>query len=188
MSNNNGEVTSTLNPESEDEVDLVVESCDAILDTAKTVYNEESERFKQAEAKTNIALAFAGVLFAAYLTYLGTFKPIIKEPSYLVYTSLFKVAIFVLLVIGIIYFLRSIKTGEYRQVDLNNIVSIDFGKRSEKNSKLSLAFTYDEAVTLNKEGIEGKLRFYQIGLQLITYGFLIFAIHFLIEEVIRYVQ
>lgn len=167
---------------------IQVGTCDVILDTAKSVYNEESERFKQAEAKTNITLAFVGVLFGAYLTYLGAFKPPLKEVSYLIYTGLFKLLVFTCFITSIIYFLKSIKTGEYDQVGLDNIVTDDFSKRDEINAKLAVAGTYTDAVANNKERLEDKLKLYGIGLNLMTWGFIIFAVHFVIEEVIRYVK
>ncbi|WP_305455503.1 hypothetical protein [Bacillus mycoides] len=167
---------------------IQIGTCDVILDTAKSVYNEESDRFKQAEAKTNITLAFVGVLFGAYLTYLGAFKPPLKEVSYLIYTGLFKLIVFVCFITSIIYFLRSIKTGEYDQVGLDNIVTEEFSNRDEIDAKLAVAGTYNDAVANNKDRLEDKLKLYGVGLNLMTWGFIIFAVHFVIEEVIRYVK
>ncbi|PRT13202.1 hypothetical protein C6352_02315 [Bacillus thuringiensis] len=164
------------------------DTCDVILDAAKAVYDEEAERFKQAEAKTNITLAFVGVLFGAYLTYLGSFKPPIKEISYGIYTGVFKLTIFICFTISIIYFLRSIKTGEYDQVSIENIVTEDFAQREENDAKLTVAGTYNDAVALNREKLEFKMKLYSIGLNFMTCGFIMFAIHFIIEEVIRFVK
>lgn len=165
-----------------------VGTCDVVLDTAKTIYSEESERFKQAEAKTNITLAFIGVLFGAYLTYLGSFKPVMKDVPYLVYTSLFKLVVFGCFTTSIIYFLRSVRTGEYDQVNIDNIVTKDFSQKKETDSKLAIAATYADAVRLNKDKLESKMKLYSTGLNFMSWGFVIFAIHFIIEEVIRYVK
>lgn len=166
----------------------VAETCEAILDTAKTIYTEESERFKQAEAKTNITLAFVGVLFAAYLTYVGAFKPTTKESSYLVYTLLFQLGVFALFTLSIIYFLRSIKTGAYDQVSLENIVNENLAIETEGKAKILIAATYKDAIDSNKENLESKLKLYSIGLNYMFWGFLIFAVHFVIEEVVKYVK
>lgn len=158
---------------------------DAILDTAKTIYNEESERFKQAESKTGIALAIVGVLFGAYLTYLGTFEPITKETSYLIYTYIFKLLIFVCFSLGIIFLLRSIRTGQYEQVSLKRIAVEEFGRESPDIAKLGIALTYKEAINNNKGIIENKLAIYNKGLTLVYWGFVFLSIHFLIEGVIN---
>ncbi|WP_455931044.1 hypothetical protein [Priestia aryabhattai] len=164
------------------------ETCETILDTAKVIYNEEGERFKQAEAKTNIALAFVGILFAAYLTYLGAFKPSNQEISYLIYTFIFQLAIFILFTLSIVYFLYSIKTGKYEQVALENIVNENFAREKAEKAKLLLAATYKDAIDSNKNNLESKLKLYSVGLNLMLFGFLVLSFHFIIEEVIRYVK
>lgn len=162
-------------------------SCNVILDTAKSVYDEEIDRFKQAEAKTNITLAFVGILFGAYLTYLGTYKPPIEETSYLIYTVLFKIAVFICYIVSIIYFLKAISTGKYEQVDLNQFATESFALKNTEIATLTVAFTYRDVVNLNRGVLEKKLECYSKGLRILTYGFVIFTIHFLIEEVIRHV-
>ncbi|HDR6299963.1 TPA: hypothetical protein QCU59_003742 [Bacillus cereus] len=163
-------------------------SCDVVLDTAKSVYYEEIDRLKQTEAKTNITLAFVGVVFGAYLTYLSGFKLTIKETSYIVYTILFKVIIFVCYIISIIYFLKAISTDKYEQVGLGEIASEPFARQDEKITKLRVAFTYRDVVSRNMVILEEKLKFYKRGLYIMACGLMVFAIHFLIEEVIRHVR
>ncbi|MDM5187853.1 hypothetical protein QUF99_11085 [Bacillus sp. DX4.1] len=172
----------------ETERPFVEGTCDVILDTAKEIYNEESARFTQAEAKTNITLAFVGVLFGAYLTYLGAFNPVTKNVPYLIYTFLLKLTVFVCFTISIVYFLRSIKTGEYDQVGLDYIVTETFAREEERSAKLSVAGTYTDAVKLNKDKLEAKMKLYGTGLSFMIWGFVIFAVHFVIEEVIRHVK
>jgi hypothetical protein len=162
-------------------------SCDAILDTAKVIYNEESERFKQAEAKANITIAFSGVLLGIYLTYISSFNPQGNESAYLIYNFIFKSIVLTLLLAGIFFFLRSIKIDQYLQVSLNEIVTYDFASEEESIVKIDLAATYKEAIDNNKEKIEEKLRLYNIGLKFITWGLIIFSVHFIIEEVIKHV-
>ncbi|PEG10308.1 hypothetical protein CON96_11460 [Bacillus wiedmannii] len=163
-------------------------SCDVVLDTAKSVYDEEIDRFKQTEAKTNITLAFVGVLFGAYLTYLGGYKPPMKEISYLVYTVIFKLTVFMCYIVSIVYFFKAINTGKYKQVGLEEIASESFAKQDAEVTKLRVAFTYRDVINLNRDTLEKKLRFYQIGLYIMACGFMVFALHFLIEEVIRHVK
>lgn len=165
-----------------------VDSCEAILDTAKIIHAEELGRFSQCENKTNIGLAFTGVLLGAYLTYLSSYKVPLKDTAYLTYTILFKVAILILLSLAIIFFLKSIKRGEYEQIDLNNIVDSEFAGCNVGQVRLEIAATYKQVVDLNKSKLEKKLEDYDIGLKLVTWGFLLFVGHFLIEEVIRYVK
>lgn len=164
------------------------ESCDAILDTAKMVYNEESDRFKQVEAKTNITLAFVGVLFGAFLTYLNSNPLNIKEIKYLAYVILFRISILICFSISIFYFFRSIKVGEFHRVGLNNIIDADFAGQEEGRVKLEISATYKEAIDLNSDKIELKMKHYSYGLNFVSLGFLIFLIHFVIEEISRYVK
>lgn len=175
---------------SQEENDQTVnaDSCEAILDTAKTIHAEESGRFNQCENKTNIGLAFTGVLLGAYLTYLSSYKVPLKDTAYLTYTILFKVAILILFTLAIIFFLKSIKRGEYEQIDLNNIIDLEFAGYDVSKVRLEIAATYKQVVDLNKSKLEKKLEDYDIGLKLVTWGFLLFVGHFLIEEVIRYVK
>ncbi|MCR8927504.1 hypothetical protein NLI92_002895 [Priestia megaterium] len=163
-------------------------SCDAILDTAKTVHAEESERFNQCENKTNIGLAFTGVILGAYITYLGAYKPPLKDASYLTYTLVFKASILVLLTVAIIYFLKSIKKGEYEQIDLNNIIDLNFARDNATKVKLEIAATYNQVIVNNRDKLDAKLRYYDTGLKFVTWGFLLFVIHFLLEEIIKYAK
>jgi hypothetical protein len=163
-------------------------TCEAILDTSKTIYNEESERFKQAEAKTNITLAFSGVLFGAYLTYIGAFKPVSESAEYYIYTYLFKLIVFVCFTISITYFLKSIRTGEYDQAGLDAIVNSNFAKEPDAKAKLEIAATYKDALDLNRGKLETKMKTYNQGLNFMFWGFILFALHFVIEEVVKRVN
>lgn len=162
-------------------------SSDAILDTAKTIYYEESERFKQAENKTNIAIAFVGILFGIYLTYLGTFEPVTEQLAYLIYTYSFKSVVFILLSTSVFELLNSIRTGEYHQVSLENVVDDNLSREDSSWVKLLIASTYKDAIDKNKTLIERKMKIYSKGLNLVLLGFTLFAIHFIIEEVIKIV-
>ncbi|MGD6966415.1 hypothetical protein ACQCVP_08305 [Rossellomorea vietnamensis] len=164
------------------------ESCDAILDTAKTVYAEEQARFIQYENKTNIGLAFGGVVLVAYLTYLGSNKLLLNDTGYLIYSTLFRLSILILFTIGIIYFLKAIKSGDYKQVDLSNIVLLSFAQDPVETVKIELAATYKSAVDENKIVLDKKTKFYDLGLTLVARGFLVFVIYFVLEEVIKYVK
>ncbi|MFP7442541.1 MULTISPECIES: hypothetical protein [Bacillus] len=164
------------------------DSCDAILDTAKTVYAEEQTRFIQYENKTNIGLAFGGVILVAYLTYLGTNKLPIHDTGYLIYSILLRFSVLTSFTVGIIYFLRAIKSGDYEQINLSNIVDLDFAQDPVATVKLELAATYKTAIDGNKTILDKKTKYYDIGLTSVTIGFLIFVIYFVIEEVIKHVK
>ncbi|PEA56058.1 hypothetical protein CON64_05355 [Bacillus pseudomycoides] len=172
----------------ENEDSYIDGSCDVVLDTAKSVYYEEIDRLKQMEAKTNITLAFVGVLFGAYLTYLGAFKMPMKEISYMIYTVLFKITVFVCYLVSVIYFLRAISTGKYKQVGLDEIASESFAMQDAEITKLRVAFTYRDVVSYNSVILEKKLKFYSRGLYIMAFGLMLFAVHFFIEEVIRHVK
>lgn len=165
-----------------------VGSADAILDTAKTVYNEEADRFKQVEAKTSMTIAFISVLFGAFLTYLGTFNPISENTWYLIYTYFHKFIILSLLSISTIYFFRSIKVGEHRQIDLDSVVDAKYATDDEALLKLRLASTYKEVVDSNCSKIDLKLKNYNRGLFIMVSSFVVFVVHFIVEEVIKNVH
>ena len=89
------------------------------------------------------------------------------------------------------YFLKSIKRGEYEQIDLNNIIDLEFAGYDVTKVRLEIAATYKQVVDLNKSKLEEKLEDYDMGLKLVTWGFLLFVGHFLIEEIgeiIKYVK
>lgn len=162
------------------------ESSEAILDTAKVKYVEEQERFKQTEFKINIALAFNGILFGIYLTYIQDFLPS-DSVHYMIYTLIVKFIILLLFSISIGKFLRSITVAEFHQIKLDGIIDLELAKQDSSITKLQIASTYREAIDINKKSLDLKIRHYEIGLCLLKWGFFIFIVHFLIEEVIKYV-
>lgn len=161
------------------------ESCNAILDTAKVIYNEEQSRFNQYETKNSIGLAFTGVIFGAYLRYLSTVTPNFENIPYAVYSSFFNIVILIFFCLGIICFLKSIKSGEYQQVELGNIVEYDFARDDIAKVRLELAATYKVAVDQNKSILENKSKFFDRGLNFASSAFVLFIFFFLIEEVIK---
>lgn len=160
------------------------ETVDLILDTAKVVYNEEAERFKQVESKTSITLTFIGVLIGFYLSYLSSFTPVTNNTGYLIYTYLFKIVILLLFSLSILFFIRSIGVGKFEQLDLNNIVLISFAKSEPNQSKLEIAQTYKDSIDLNRTQINKKIESYKYGLNIMLIGFLLFIFHFIVEGVI----
>lgn len=163
-------------------------TCETILDTAKSIHNEELERFNQAETKTSIALALLGIIFIAYINYLSNFTLVNNEISYLIYTFFFKFIIFISFTLSTIFFLNSIKTSNYEQISIENIINTDFIKLNGNIVKLKIATTYKDAIKQNKFKIEQKMKYYNCGLKFLFIGFIIFIVHFIIEEVIKYVH
>lgn len=161
------------------------ESCNAILDTAKVIYNEEQSRFNQYETKNSIGLAFTGVIFGAYLRYLSTATPNFDNVPYAIYSSFFNIVILIFFCLGIICFLKSIKSGEYQQVELSNIVEYDFARDDIAKVRLELAATYKVAIDQNKTVLETKTKLFDKGLNFAFSAFILFIFFFLIEEVIK---
>ncbi|WP_418039177.1 hypothetical protein [Paenibacillus xylanilyticus] len=176
------------NSDNSNQTNFDPESCDAILDTAKIIYAEEAERFKQTETKTSIGLAFDGIVIGAYITYLSAFSPTGKEVTYLIYTYLLKIGILALLSISAFYFIKSIKGVVFDQVDLNNIVDEDFAREPVGKVKIDIAHTYNDVVNSNTSKLEEKVKFFDKGLLFMYWGFIIFIIHFVIEEIIKNVK
>lgn len=163
-------------------------NCDVILDTAKTVYAEESDRFKQAEAKANMFLAFSGVVFAAYIAFVSALKDLPSSPAHLIYGLSFKLMILSLLTIAIIFSLRAVTMGKFDQVSLDSIVTLESAKQPEVQLKLEIASTYKAVVDANRDKIESKMRYCRISLNFTILSLLIFSLYFIIEEVIKNVR
>lgn len=128
------------------------------------------------------------VLFGVYLTYLNNFELYSSDISYIVYTFLFKIVIFIFLVISIIYLLGSIKNSQYEQVSLENIVDHNFAESDFTIASLEIAATYKVAFESNRSKIDKKMKLYSKGLNLLYWGFIVFAVHLTIEEVIRFAR
>ncbi|QAS54746.1 hypothetical protein [Halobacillus litoralis] len=168
--------------------DFDKDTCESILDTAKVKYIEEQERFKLVEVKNNISLAFNGVILGIYLKYLESFQFLSSDSlQYLVYTLLIKLLILVLLTLSINKFLKSITSANFQQIGLDDIIDTEFAKQNSSISNLQIASTYKEAIDKNKNGLNMKLAHYNKGLAFLKLAFIIFVIHFVIEEVLSYV-
>ncbi|MBO3283085.1 MULTISPECIES: hypothetical protein [Paenibacillus] len=165
--------------------ELKPDSCDAILDTVKTVYNEEIDRFKQVETKTGITLGFVGVILGVFISYVGASKIQLNVVSYVVFSYFFKLTIIGLLTVSSIKLINAIKVGSFQQVDINNIVDAEFAKDNPADVKYSIAATYQETITQNEEKIDKKNDNYSVGLNLMTYGFVLFIIYIILEEIIK---
>ncbi|WP_145039811.1 hypothetical protein [Paenibacillus sp. Y412MC10] len=166
---------------------LNLDSCNVILDTAKTVYNEEYDRFKQIETKTGVTIGFVGVLFGFFLTYLNSVKITSNDVGYLIYTFGIRFIIIVLLAISALRFINAIKVGKFDQINIDNVVDTEVARKPPDELILSVAATYQEVIQKNEEKINKKTDKYNNGLKFMVYGFLLFLVYFCIEEVIKYV-
>ncbi|EGG35253.1 hypothetical protein [Paenibacillus sp. HGF5] len=176
-----------MGSETEDQLPMNLDSCNVILDTAKTIYNEEYDRFKQIETKTGVAIGFVGVLFGFFLTYLNSVKITSNDVGYLIYTFGLRFIIIVLLTISALKFMNAIKVGEFVQVKLDRIVDKNTARMPPEEVTLSVAATYQEVIQSNEKKIDRKTDKYKDGLKFMVYGFLLFLVYFCLEEVIRYV-
>ncbi|QNK54584.1 hypothetical protein [Paenibacillus sp. PAMC21692] len=152
------------------------------------MYYEEIDRFKQVEAKTNIALAFAGIFFGGFITFAVSNTPVNKDIGYLTYSLIFKAVVVVFFLVAAFFFYRSLKSNGYAQLTLENIVNEETALEPANDTHLSIAATYKDAVIANRQRIEEKTDDYDNGLKYISWSFLIFVLHYIVEVVIKYVS
>lgn len=165
--------------------ELDPESCEAILDMAKTIYNEEADRFKQVETKTGITLGFVGVMVGIIITYTSSFKIAKGQIAHAVYSYSLQIIIIGLLTLSAIKFINAIKVGVFNQVDINNVVDSDFAKELPAKVKLDLAATYQEAINSNSTKVDRKNKNYGDGLSYMKWAFLLLIIYTVIEGIIK---
>ena len=165
--------------------DYVVESIDAILDIAKNVYNEELERFNQIENKTNIGMAFAGVLLGVVITFYSAGNMDDIETPQIIYTWVFRLISLILVCIGISFFHLSMKTGQYNQFPINTFIDNKYLKEEEYFVKVELAASYNRVVQDNQNLLVRKIRKYDLGSLFVLLGFLAFILNFILEVVIK---
>lgn len=151
------------------------------------MYYEEIDRLKQVETKTNIALAFIGVLFGAYLALTGSNLPTLDDIGYLIYSIFFKIFILVLILISLYYFYKSMKVKNFEQLDIDEIVNKETAISISNHTKLAVAATYKKAVLGNRKIIEDKNIDYDMGLKLVGWALVVFVIHYIIEVIIKHV-
>ncbi|OMF73014.1 hypothetical protein [Paenibacillus glucanolyticus] len=176
-----------MDTEGKEQPPLNLDSCNVILDTAKTVYNEEYDRFKQIETKTGVTIGFVGVLFGFIITYLTTIKLGNNDAGYLIYTFGIRFVIVTLLAISALKYLGAIKVGKFEQIDIDEVVDTRLASRPPEELTLTIAATYLKVIKENEEKINQKTDKYNDGLKLMVSGFLLFLIYFFLEEVIKYV-
>ncbi|MFD0588679.1 hypothetical protein ACFQZE_11740 [Paenibacillus sp. GCM10027627] len=165
------------------------EACSAILDTAKSIYYEEIDRFKQAETKIGIAIAFTGVIFGAFLTFvnLNSINQTSLGFGLTLYSSLFKLIILALLVSSFYQFFKAMQIDDFQQIDIDSIVDSEFAKyESQARVKFDIAVTYKKAIVQNEEKIANKLNRYNNGLRFVAYAFAMFVTHYVVEGIIKY--
>ncbi|KKO54492.1 hypothetical protein [Paenibacillus sp. DMB20] len=135
-----------MDKEAEEQNSLNLESCNVILDTAKTIYNEEYDRFKQIETKTGVTIGFVGVLFGFFLNYLISAKLNSNDVGYLIYAFGLRFIIIVLLTVSALKFISAIKVGEFDQINIDNVVDTNLAKEPPESLTLSVAATYQDVI------------------------------------------
>lgn len=172
---------------SENEVPYDLNSCNVILDTSKTLYNEESDRFKQTESKAGITLGFVGVLLGFFLAFIKESKITGEGSGYLIYNFGFRIAILALFSISALKFVNAIKVGVFQQVIVDAVVDLDLARKKPEHVTLAIAATYKDVIEKNEKKIDKKTDSYNEGLKYMLWGFLLFLVYFIVEEVIKYV-
>ncbi|MGD6962734.1 hypothetical protein ACQCVB_11065 [Fictibacillus phosphorivorans] len=156
------------------------ESSKVILDTAKTIYSEENDRFKIAETKASILLAFTGVLANFYMQYI--YRRITLEQLNLY--DLFFIVINLLLILLLAYLLiSSLMLQDFEQPTLDTVILYSYAEKDQSNIMLEIAATYHNVIKKNREVLKAKYDNIRIAL-FILIGLLIFSIlHIFLKEV-----
>lgn len=178
--------TMRYNPPIENDSEYVIESVDAILETAKKVYDEEIMRFNQIESKTNIAMAFSGVLLGVIITFYSSTGIGKLENIYLnVGFGIFKL-LNIYFILRAIYFLnQSMKSNTYSQFPLDTVIDFKYFKEREDVLKIELAATYNRVIKENQELLIKKVIQYDDGNRSTSYGFFVFIFIFILEMIVK---
>lgn len=166
--------------------DYVIESIDAILDTAKKVYDEEIIRFNQIESKTNIAMAFSGVLLGVIITYYTSNGIRGLDNNFLDMSFGILKLLNIFFIFRAIYFLnQSMKSNAYSQFPLDTIINYEYFKKHEDVLKIELAATYNRAIKDNQALLIKKVKQYDDGNRSTSLGFSVFIVIFILEMIVK---
>lgn len=172
---------------SEPNSQYIIGSVDTILESAKKVYEEELARFNQIENKTNIGMAFSGVLLGVIITFYSSNG--IKELDnnfYNVSFGIIKLLNLVFVFRAIYFFNQSMKSNTYNQFPINTIIDYKYFKKQEDVLKIELASTYNRVIKENQELLKNKIKQYDDGNRSTFLGFIFFIIIFVLEMTIKF--
>jgi len=152
-------------------------SIDAVLDAAKLVYDEELVRFNQIESKTNISMAFAGILLGILINNFNSEIFNITEFYFSVW-FFFTLKSINLLIISkaFFYFYKSIKTSEYNQFPLKSFVEDKYLKEEPEFTKVEIVATYKRVINENYFLVKNKTKCYDAGNKYSFFGLFLFIL------------
>jgi hypothetical protein len=165
------------------EKELNSKACNAILDTAKVIYNEEIDRFKISETKTQILLAFTGIVFSFYINTLLKLE-IEKEILRYLINAVFNLCIFLLLGYAIKSLIAAISMAKFEQVDIGDLVNKDFASSEECEVMMNIAATYRNAIRKNKDTVEQKMKYLTDALWYLKRAIILIIIYVFLKEVL----
>lgn len=165
-------------------------SSELILQTAKDIYLEEMERFKNTEVKSGILLTAVGVLLTFYLTYMKDIKIdwIIKHSGFFCFFLIVSVIILTLFIKTICFLLLSLKGFKYEQICVNSIVDEKFAMNDSSDVAFDIAATYQNIININRERLEKKTECFNEGLYFLSYTIIFIVLYVLIEGVMKLVN
>lgn len=167
----------------EEEKGMSTQACSAILDTAKVIYNEELDRFKISETKTQILLAFTGIIFSFYINFLLKIEIDDNIIKYLI-NGVFNLWIFLLLGSAIKKLINAITMVEFEQVDVSDIINREFASNDEKDVLMNLAATYRNVIFKNKDTVEQKMNYIKDALWYLKWAIIFIVLYIFLKEVL----
>lgn len=167
----------------EEKKGMTIQACNAILDTAKVIYNEEIDRFKISETKTQILLAFTGIIFSFYINFLLKTEIDNNILKYLI-NGFFNLCIFLLLGFAIKYLINAITMVEFEQVDIGDMVNREFASNDEKEVLMNIAATYRNAITKNIDTVERKMNHIKESLWYLKWAIAFIVLYIFLREVL----
>lgn len=161
-------------------------SIDAVLDAAKLVYDEELVRFNQIENKTNISMAFAGILLGILINNFNSEIFNITE-FYFSVCFFFTLKSINLLIIckAFFYFYKSIKTSEYNQFPLKSFVADKYLKEEPEFTKVEIVATYKRVINENYFLVKNKTKYYDAGNKYSFFGLFLFILILISEKFVK---
>jgi len=167
--------------------DFKDQSVDSILAAAQIVYNEEIGRFNQIENKTNISMAFSGVLLGVLFTVynLNIFNNN-NFPSIIYMFYIIKILNLFLMCKAFHYFSRSIKSSDFNQFPLNHFFKdYSYFERDPNYVKIEIASSLNLTIQENISQIAKKIKYYDDGNTLIFVSLIIFIIIWSLEKIVN---
>lgn len=161
-------------------------SVDAVLDTAKLVYDEELARFNQIESKTNISMAFVGILLGILISSFNSESFKLSELYFSVcFFFVLKSINLIIICRAFFYFYKSIKTSKYNQFPLKSFVTDEYLKAEPEFTKVEIVATYKRVINENHFLIKNKIKYYDYGNKCSLFGLILFVFILISEKFVK---